>query len=458
MVILNPRNLLLLCLVLSRVEARFESISTKTTVTSSANRQPIRSTETAQGECDASDETCVAATEKLAEEDEECVDTLSDCESIGQASCIRSFSYMRHECRKTCLLCGNVDKDQVSNLYSTEPQMISAELMDYLNLVDDYMYNKVFVEPEYQGLRKDCKNRDKLCIFWAEMGECENNPTYMQMQCAPACFTCDQLSFETRCPYDKNAPLALSKAGDLDAMFTRIVTEPEFQEKYNITILSQPEAIDFNLTNKNNNVEAMDQGPWVVILDDFLTEEECDTLRDLGAEQEYKRSEDVGERNFDGTFGAVQSRGRTSSNAWCVDACWEHNVTKAVHDRMMHLMQIPAGNYEYLQLLKYEVGQFYETHHDYIEHQLERFEGVRILTLFLYLNDVEEGGGTNFPLLRDLTVQPRKGRALLWPSVLNEDPNKKDDRTDHQALPVLSGIKYGANAWIHQRGDRKSVV
>jgi prolyl 4-hydroxylase len=35
--------------------------------------------------------------------------------------------------------------------------------------------------------------------------------------------------------------------------------------------------------------------------------------------------------------------------------------------------------------------------------------------------------------------------------VLNEDPNAKDFRTDHQALPVIKGTKYGANAWIHMR-------
>lgn len=46
---------------------------------------------------------------------------------------------------------------------------------------------------------------------------------------------------------------------------------------------------------------------------------------------------------------------------------------------------------------------------------------------------------------------PQQGRALIWPSVLNEFPNQKDHRTDHQALPVEDGIKYGANAWLHMR-------
>ena len=54
------------------------------------------------------------------------------------------------------------------------------------------------------------------------------------------------------------------------------------------------------------------------------------------------------------------------------------------------------------------------------------------------------------------TVEPKRGRALVWPSVLNEDPNERDDRTKHAAMPVLAGEKYGANTWIHQRNFKES--
>jgi prolyl 4-hydroxylase len=81
---------------------------------------------------------------------------------------------------------------------------------------------------------------------------------------------------------------------------------------------------------------------------------------------------------------------------------------------------------------------------------LLRQHGVRILTLYLYLNDVEAGGGTNFDEL-NITVMPKRGRALLWPSVYDDKPNDKDPRTTHQALPVEAGVKYGANAWFHMR-------
>jgi len=80
--------------------------------------------------------------------------------------------------------------------------------------------------------------------------------------------------------------------------------------------------------------------------------------------------------------------------------------------------------------------------------QVDRACGPRILTFYQYLSDVEEGGGTAFPDL-GITVAPKKGRVLLWPSVLSSNPEKKDHRMDHEALPVIKGLKYGANAWIH---------
>lgn len=61
-------------------------------------------------------------------------------------------------------------------------------------------------------------------------------------------------------------------------------------------------------------------------------------------------------------------------------------------------------------------------HHDYIPHQRNRQCGPRILTLFIYLNDVPAGGETFFPLSpkggdRNVTVKPKRGMALLFPNV-----------------------------------------
>ncbi len=61
---------------------------------------------------------------------------------------------------------------------------------------------------------------------------------------------------------------------------------------------------------------------------------------------------------------------------------------------------------------------------------------------------MEEGGETAFPTL-GITVPPKKGKALLWPSVMDSNLEEIDHRTTHEARPVIKGIKYAANAWIH---------
>jgi hypothetical protein len=90
-------------------------------------------------------------------------------------------------------------------------------------------------------------------------------------------------------------------------------------------------------------------------------------------------------------------------------------------------------------------------HHDYIPGHNDMPCGPRLYTFFLYLSDVEEGGGTYFTKL-DMEVKPKAGRAVLWPSVKNENPMARDGRTHHEARPVIKGKKFAANAWLHMVG------
>jgi prolyl 4-hydroxylase len=159
----------------------------------------------------------------------------------------------------------------------------------------------------------------------------------------------------------------------------------------------------------------------------------------------------VGVVKPDGTSqGNPNNPGRTSKNTW-LDGTWQNDErAKQVWERLVNVTGIPERNSEHLQLLRYEEGQFYTRHHDYIDHHRWQIQSVRILTFFMYFNDVAAGGGTHFPLL-NITIVPKRGRSVLWPSVLDDDPNAKDVRTDHEALAVESGVKYGGNAWFHQR-------
>ena len=176
---------------------------------------------------------------------------------------------------------------------------------------------------------------------------------------------------ETRCPKLPDAIPAL-KPGDLNSMFQRIIetapgnrtltdedrrqlAEAEIPE-YTVTVHSRPS--DRALTEIDIHQDQK-LSPWLITFDNFLTDQECDSLIQHGYDNGYKRSEDVGEQGLDGIVSGRKSKGRTSENAWCStkNGCREKVVPRRVHDRMSTVLGIPSENSEDLQLLKYEVGQ-----------------------------------------------------------------------------------------------------
>jgi prolyl 4-hydroxylase len=320
-----------------------------------------------------------------------------------------------------------------------EPQILgkmTAKVVQRVEKARKYFNERVMVEPRYEKVRTVCRNRNALCAVAAEQNQCYKNPGYMRRYCAPVCFACEYLHREAKCPLNPDSDNAWSP-GDLNRMFEHLTTDHKF-EQYTPKVLSRPSFVG-NDTDKTADYQL---GPWVLLLEDFVSAEETERLIQAGAEIGYKRSS-LSDKNV--------SEGRTSTNAWCQNStCRADPLVASVVNRIAMITQIPHNNSENLQLLRYEEGQFYRTHNDYTPSDREYMQGVRILTVFLYLNDVEEGGGTNFPFL-DLTVESKRGRALIWPSVLDEDPHQMDPRTNHQALPVVKGLKYGANAWLHQR-------
>ena len=64
--------------------------------------------------------------------------------------------------------------------------------------------------------------------------------------------------------------------------------------------------------------------------------------------------------------------------------------------------------------------------------------GNRLLLAILYLNDVKEGGETEF-LYQSLRVSPKQGTLLFCPSGFTHT---------HRGNPPLSGEKYIMNTWI----------
>jgi len=216
-----------------------------------------------------------------------------------------------------------------------------------LSETDRYMTMLMMENPDTdERVLSSCENGDQFCTYWAVLGECETSQNYMHLHCGPACSNCDRFDYHKRCPIPEDGDI-LKEPGDLNKIFERIVTDPYWADTYGpLEILSSPESTD---------------GPWIITLENFLKVEECTAFIAEAEEEGYERSEDeADEDSIDGTLTSVQSDGRTSTNTWCFNSCMENPMLKPVHDRLETLTGVPNMNSENLQLLKYEVGQFYE--------------------------------------------------------------------------------------------------
>lgn len=285
-----------------------------------------------------------------------------------------------------------------------------------------------------------CQDRFSICKSEAERGTCSLSPGWMIVHC---CKSCDEelgasklIDPNVRCTKEfLNITEPAWQPGDLNKLFESWVKEDKFQQ-YEPKVISSP----------NAEFGGID-GPWVLTFDNFFSEEEAQAFIDAGHEAGFDRSTDRGEVNALGEQEKVTSQNRTSTNAWCIGKCEEVPAVKRLTERIESVTGVPKRNFESFQILQYQLNQYYLSHHDSSDLEF-LVSGLRILTFFLYLTDVEEGGETKFDSL-GVQVKPKRGRALVWPSVMNEDPAIWDPRTYHEAMPVIKGTKYAANHWLH---------
>eukprot|EP00604_Paraphysomonas_vestita_P004026 CAMPEP_0174824042 /NCGR_PEP_ID=MMETSP1107-20130205/29998_1 /TAXON_ID=36770 /ORGANISM="Paraphysomonas vestita, Strain GFlagA" /LENGTH=318 /DNA_ID=CAMNT_0016049207 /DNA_START=112 /DNA_END=1065 /DNA_ORIENTATION=- len=275
---------------------------------------------------------------------------------------------------------------------------------------------------------KECFDRHEDCDLFVSHGECIKNPGWMIINCPVGCKACHLRDSKIRCPRKalNISEESVLKPGTLNQIFQRII----------------------QLSNENQigKINVLSNDPWIIEFENFITPLEAKSI--ITAVHDWEKSTDTGEMNEYGEQGRILSTGRTSTNAWCRDDCESKPNVQRVLKRIEFVTTVPIDNYESFQVLKYDIGQYYRAHHDTGADEDNLACGMRILTFFLYLSDVEIGGETSFPLL-NLSVKPKLGKAVLWPGVYSDNPSVVDYRTRHEAKPVIKGIKYGANSWIH---------
>uniref|UniRef100_A0A8R1XPL3 procollagen-proline 4-dioxygenase n=1 Tax=Onchocerca volvulus TaxID=6282 RepID=A0A8R1XPL3_ONCVO len=77
--------------------------------------------------------------------------------------------------------------------------------------------------------------------------------------------------------------------------------------------------------------------------------------------------------------------------------------------------------------------------------------GNRIATILIYMTEPEIGGRTVFMTNLKISVPYVKNAALFWYNLMRS--GEVDMRSRHAACPVLTGMKWAANKWFHERGQ-----
>jgi prolyl 4-hydroxylase len=194
-------------------------------------------------------------------------------------------------------------------------------------------------------------------------------------------------------------------------------------------------------------VAARLDAPAAAVLDDVLDPGECAQLVNL-ARPRLAPSTIVDP----GSGKDAVSMARTSEGMFF--RLGENELVARIDRRVSSLMGLPVENGEGLQVLRYQPGAASTPHYDFLmpSNPANRASiarsGQRVATMVIYLNDVDEGGGTVFPEA-GFACAPRQGSAL-WFEYCNAT-GQLDPLSLHAGATPVSGEKWIVTKWMRQR-------
>ena len=213
------------------------------------------------------------------------------------------------------------------------------------------------------------------------------------------------------------------------------------------TIIQKPRIFYKQNINKHvfNNYEYV-----IYEIDNVISPIECKILIDTSTPK-LKRSGVISKNPI--------SEVRTSYNTFLHlrnESSQVQKILNRINDLTMKLSNKPVENQEPLQVVKYTKDQYYKEHYDCcvpLESPLCKKDnennGFRHSTLLIYLNDVEEGGETEFPII-NYKFKPKLGSAIYFFN-LNKNETNFHPSSKHAGLPPIKGEKWVCNKWIRTK-------
>jgi len=198
------------------------------------------------------------------------------------------------------------------------------------------------------------------------------------------------------------------------------------------------------------------QGVEIFLINNFLDISECNHLCQM-----IKKNNQRSTVSGNSKDGKVFNEARTSKSAFLSN---NDLIVSKINERISEVVQVPLSHGEPLQGQLYNTGEFYGDHMDYFDdYALEHHclsSGQRTWTSMIYLNDVEEGGHTEFSSIGK-SFAPQKGTALFWRN--SHGRGSENPNTLHSGRPVVNGEKMIVTKWFrenvyNQREDERRNV
>ena len=207
----------------------------------------------------------------------------------------------------------------------------------------------------------------------------------------------------------------------------------------------------------SSKLHTLSNDPYLYYIDNFLTDKECDFM--IKHSKEHLKSAGVSflDKEAD-KYKKGEYKGRTNSSYWM-----EHDKypeSSKICEKIAAHLKCDSYLFESFQVIQYNPNEHYDYHYDaYDIHETEKYKkycgqrGNRIKTVLVYLNDVEEGGGTGFDSIpaysETIEVKPKKGRMVVFYNLNDDGTINKGSR--HAGLPIIKGEKWAFNLWLRER-------
>ncbi|KAL3115904.1 hypothetical protein niasHT_007204 [Heterodera trifolii] len=195
-------------------------------------------------------------------------------------------------------------------------------------------------------------------------------------------------------------------------------------------------------------VEIVRFNPLAVLFRNVVTDEEIERIQELA---KPKLARATVQNSQTGKLETASYR--ISKSAWLKGT--EDEVVDRINKRLNLMTNLEMETAEELQVANYGIGGHYDPHYDFArKEETKAFSdlgtGNRIATALFYFSQPEKGGFTVFTELKT-PQKPSKYDALFWYNLLRN--GEGDLRTRHAACPVLLGVKWVSNKWIHEKGQ-----